>query len=1145
MGVRSRSGAVGLVLALGGSLISIGSVAAEDTPPAAPTPAEAEEELLYATEGNRLRRFDIDTIGTADVAQDVLVDTAADEPTGGRDVNGEICFLPDGSGRFVLGEDTGQPNPPAGWGIFSPDGAQLAKLTATYFESGAEPHGCEFAPDGALFTSEVGFQGFGTANGQLLMWFDIDSPTPTFCKIATDLGTAGSVTIDHDGRVYVSQSSGLSIERFSPPFPTAATPAGGCGGADSTGAPVADTVQRETFASPGDGMLTFSGLAVAPNGNIYAGSVLTGNIAEYAPDGSLVRMILLTDETALPISTGHPQGLAVGSDGTLYYADLDLRGSLPDVGPGPDGKVRRIRFDLDGEPLDPEIVRDGLAFPDGLGIGPGDLETPEVEIGPWPTHAGGPDRQFFNADEQWLTAESVGRLVERWRFPADAVVTASPSVADVAMTDGSSRRIVFVSSWDGFIYAIDWATGAEVWRFAWDEQPGASFPAAGSTTLATVGQTTLVIVGAGENLYGIDAATGAEEWRFTAGTGCVDPATGLPPGLCGFSGERNQIESTPIVAHNTAYFGMDVNDVATGKGGFYAVDVRDGSLVWYFDVETGMTCRADPSDDIRRFDGYHSEAELGLPTGFLSSRPGCDFDRGPTGCGNVWSSPAYDPIREALYFGTSNCDTDLDPATPAPTPIMPAYDEALVAIGVDGSPLWRWRPREVDNDDLAFGAAPNLFSIEVGGALVDVVGIGGKDGTYYVLDRDGVNETTGRSWNDDSPRDLPYWETNVVPGGAIGGIIATAAVDEDRRRVVFSTAPGFDVFSPQRPTVHALDLDTGAVVWQHAEEVFPAGDASYAPTSAVPGVVIVGSVVSPHLRMFDADDGSLLFDEVVGNSATFSGISSGAAVVDGTIVVGSGIGSRSSGGSSPGDFAADTPADIVALCVQGAPGCPGPLPKVVPGFVEVAEGEGPTTARIPVSLSFPSALEVTASWSVIDVGDLSPGEIVSASGTVVFSPGETETFIDVELDGDELDEVDEIGVVAVGKPVNASMGGYWGLGFVRVIDDDPPPAGRIGNGLAREGDGTLRIPVRLSGISGSDVEMTWEYRKGSAEVGSDLVSAAGSVRIPSGARVGWIEVELVDDATRERLEYAVFELSAADGVEIGRRYGIGLIIDDD
>ena len=99
---------------------------------------------------------------------------------------------------------------------------------------------------------------------------------------------------------------------------------------------------------------------------------------------------------------------------------------------------------------------------------------------------------------------------------------------------------------------------------------------------------------------------------------------------------------------------------------------------------------------------------------------------------------------------------------------MPPYDEAIFALALDGTPAWRWRPREVDNLDYDFGAVPNLFTIDVDGTPRDVVGVGGKDGTYYVIDRDGVNARSGVSWDDPDPAGLPYWATNVVPGGDAG-----------------------------------------------------------------------------------------------------------------------------------------------------------------------------------------------------------------------------------------------------------------------------------------------------------------------------------------------------------------------------------------
>ena len=369
--------------------------------------------------------------------------------------------------------------------------------------------------------------------------------------------------------------------------------------------------------------------------------------------------------------------------------------------------MRRIRFDSNGDPLPPELIRDGLAFPDGVSIFPGNLEKTQ-----WRTYAGSPARQFFNPSEAILNPSNVSRLRERWRFTTGAIVTGSPTVAAVFVPGEGVIQVVYFQAWDLNVYAVRLSDGSELWRFTTDDQPGASFPQSGSLDVTRIGNRDRVFVGSGEIVYALDAVTGAELWRFAAGTGCVD-AQGNPPGRCAHTDERNQVESSPIVVGgDTLVFGMDVDDSILGKGGFYGVDARTGSLRWYFDVTTGQTCTPDPGDDVRQFDGYHSEAELGLPAGFLASRPGCGFDRAPNGCGNVWSSAAVDEGRGLLYFATSNCDTATSQPSPLPLPPMPPYDEAIVALDFDGFPAWRWRPREIDNLDLAFGAAPNLFSID-------------------------------------------------------------------------------------------------------------------------------------------------------------------------------------------------------------------------------------------------------------------------------------------------------------------------------------------------------------------------------------------------------------------------------------------------
>src|SRR5262245_54814501 len=113
-------------------------------------------DVLYSPEGNRLRRYDIESLKSPPLRQDVLIESAADDPGHGRDVNGMICLVPDGTGRFISGEDTGQPRIKPGWGVFAADGTQVGKLTATYFLPQGDPFGCAFDSRGRLFTTGLG-----------------------------------------------------------------------------------------------------------------------------------------------------------------------------------------------------------------------------------------------------------------------------------------------------------------------------------------------------------------------------------------------------------------------------------------------------------------------------------------------------------------------------------------------------------------------------------------------------------------------------------------------------------------------------------------------------------------------------------------------------------------------------------------------------------------------------------------------------------------------------------------------------------------------------------------------------------------------------------------------------------------------------
>ena len=339
-------------------------------------PADAPEYFVFNGQGNNLAAYDPDS-----GEHRLIVENADTDPENGRDINGQICFFPDEPGRFIAGEDTGQPNPPAGWGIFEVSGAtledlsveQVGKMTPTYQTENPENIGCGFLSDGRFVTSAPGNQVNGPPDGELIMWFPpIEGTEVPFCKIDVTLGTAGTIYVDDDDNIYIASArSSPGVYRFSGPFPTSADAAGGCGKTDPTGAPMADEVQRELFIEPNAKVSTPVAVMGSPDGTFFVSGVITGVIAEYDADGSFIRTVLEPPAGeqlgAEPFSTGTPFGLGFGPDGSLYYADLGI--VIGDgIGPGPEtGTVRRIGF-TDGEPDAPETLDEGLDYPDGIGI---------------------------------------------------------------------------------------------------------------------------------------------------------------------------------------------------------------------------------------------------------------------------------------------------------------------------------------------------------------------------------------------------------------------------------------------------------------------------------------------------------------------------------------------------------------------------------------------------------------------------------------------------------------------------------------------------------------------------------------------------------------------------------------------------------
>jgi hypothetical protein len=114
-----------------------------------------------------------------------------------------------------------------------------------------------------------------------------------------------------------------------------------------------------------------------------------------------------------------------------------------------------------------------------------------------------------------------------------------------------------------------------------------------------------------------------------------------------------------------------------------------------------------------------------------------------------------------------------------------------------------------------------------------------------------------------------------------------------------------------------------------------------------------------------------------------------------------------------------------------------PLPVITPGSATTAEGNSGThVVNVPVTLSKASGRTVTAHWATVNDSAVAPGDYVAASGTVTFTAGQTSKTVAVTVNGDTVPEANERFFIQFSSPTNATIGGFAGLAFVTINNDD-------------------------------------------------------------------------------------------------------------
>lgn len=217
-------------------------------------------------------------------------------------------------------------------------------------------------------------------------------------------------------------------------------------------------------------------------------------------------------------------------------------------------------------------------------------------------------------------------------------------------------------------------------------------------------------------------------------------------------------------------------------------------------------------------------------------------------------------------------------------------------------------------------------------------------------------------------------------------------------------------------------------------------------------------------------------------------------------------------------------------------------------YREITEGNtGTTSVSLELLLSQPTDGPVTVDFATADGNALAGSDYQAKSGTVTFAAGQTSQSVTILVNGDLLAENLEYFTLSLTSASGASMVGS--SGFVYILDDDAPPAIRIGDASIVEGNNGTRLmvfTVSLSQPSGLGVSVNFATANGTAKTSdNDYTAKSGSLYFAPGETSKTIEIVIKGDTRKEQDESFYVKLSGAQSGSIADGQGLGTILNDD
>lgn len=327
----------------------------------------------------------------------------------------------------------------------------------------------------------------------------------------------------------------------------------------------------------------------------------------------------------------------------------------------------------------------------------------KIDYTDW-SHYGGPEDGSRYSSLDQINKENVSQLSVAWTYQTGDLTERSQIQCQPIVING----LLYGTTPKLNVFALDAATGKEVWRFDPFQVLGGENSWAGTNRGVSYweeGEDKRILFGAGNWLMAVDALTGEPILEF-GDQGKVDLRKGLDTDREDFLIVAN---APGVIFKDKIIVGMRLSEgLDAAPGHIRAYNVKTGAREWIF-----HTIPQEGEKGFETWDPNHIKQ---------------------IGGANNWAGMVVDYEKEMVFVPTGSATYDFWGGYRKGDNL---YANSLLALNANtGERIWHFQAVHHDVWDRDFPANPNLIRIQKDGQWIDAVAQISKQGMTYVFDRE-------------------------------------------------------------------------------------------------------------------------------------------------------------------------------------------------------------------------------------------------------------------------------------------------------------------------------------------------------------------------------------------------------------------------